>query len=302
MKMYFYRGHTPNFGDELNNLLMPKVFPNFFDEDEREIFLGIGSVLYDFFPAAAKKVVFGTGYGGYTAPPVLDASWDVFCVRGPRTAQVLGLAADKVAGDAAILINQHHPLARQPGRDIGFIPHFESIGRGHWRRACQLVGIRFIDPRDPVETVLAAMQSCRFVITEAMHGAIVSDALRVPWTAILPFDGRHHMKWFDWAESLDMTLSFAHVAPSSLREAYKALKSEEPAWMRGGAGRMAVRAVDIAFIAAAAATLKLAALRAPAMSADGAMDRVLDKLNSNAEKIIKTYGGEQAARRREATV
>lgn len=302
MKMYFYRGRAPNFGDELNDWLIPKVFPNFFDEDEREIFLGIGSVLYDFFPASAKKIVFGTGYGGYTAAPVLDASWDVFCVRGPRTAQVLGLGADVVAGDAAILIHQHRPVAAKAGRDIGFIPHFESIGRGHWRRACDLAGVRFIDPRDPVEVVLDTIQSCRFVITEAMHGAIVSDALRVPWTAVLPFDQRHHMKWFDWAESLDMTPSFRHLAPSSLREAYKALRLEDPAWMRGGAGKMVARAADVAFIAAAAATLKLAAARAPNLSSDAALDRVLDKLNTNAERILKAYGRGATARPQEAAV
>ncbi len=47
MKIYTYRGEMPNFGDELNNWLLPKVFPNLFDDDDSRLFLGIGSILFD---------------------------------------------------------------------------------------------------------------------------------------------------------------------------------------------------------------------------------------------------------------
>ncbi len=128
MKLYFFRGEHPNFGDELNSFLMPKVFPGLFDDSLNEIFLGIGSVLYDHHPTASQKIVFGTGYGGYTPPPRLDSKWRIYCVRGPLTAQILNLPEDKVAADSAILINRYRPRRKNAGKVISFMPHWQEHG------------------------------------------------------------------------------------------------------------------------------------------------------------------------------
>jgi hypothetical protein len=88
MKLIYFRGHVPNFGDELNPYLWDRLLPpGLLDEDESELFLGIGSILFDTYPAGPRKYVMGSGYAGYTGlPPVHDGSWDVVFVRGPRTA------------------------------------------------------------------------------------------------------------------------------------------------------------------------------------------------------------------------
>ena len=152
MKLYFWRGKEPNFGDELNTWLLPKVFPNFFDNDSRTLFLGIGSVLFDYHPPNCQKVVFGAGFVGYTPPPQLNKSWTVYCVRGPRTAKVCGLGQEKVAADTAILINRFLDVQHLPQlRRIGFMPHFDNLNRGNWQKACRLAGLHFIDPRCPVD-------------------------------------------------------------------------------------------------------------------------------------------------------
>jgi len=65
-----------------------------------------------------------------------------------------------------------------------------------------------------VQKTLTAIQQSRLLIAEAMHGAIVADALRVPWIPIrfhkhiLPF------KWRDWCASLNM--SYDPVTPGRL--------------------------------------------------------------------------------------
>ena len=51
-----------------------------------------------------------------------------------------------------------------------------------------------------------------------MHGAIVSDALRVPWIPMQPISNVHSMKWFDWASALGIDLRPTQMVCSSLLE------------------------------------------------------------------------------------
>lgn len=291
MKLYYYRGAEPNFGDELNNWLIPKVLPDVLDSDESHMLLGIGSVLYDSHPAAVKKTVFGTGWGGYTPPPKLDDSWDVYCVRGPLTAQALNLPLSFVAGDAAILVRDYYTQKNNKHFKTSFIPHFESIARGQWQAACAIAGIHFIDPRLPVTEVLDLIGASEVVITEAMHGAIVSDALRVPWIAVTPFDRQHHMKWNDWAGALDLEVRFNSISPSSARERYLARNGEESWHLQNKSGwrPIAAKPVDVISIGFAALALSRTARVEPQLSTDFAILSATEKLQIAAMKIAKKY-------------
>ncbi|KAB0680293.1 polysaccharide pyruvyl transferase family protein [Aureimonas leprariae] len=290
MKLYFFRGFHTNFGDELNPWLVPKLLPGVLDENEDEMLLAIGSILFDHHPKDAKKIVFGSGYGGYTPPPKLDEKWQVYCVRGPRSAAACGLGPEAVAGDTAILIARHWRNSFPKTIPVSFMPHYQSIGRGFWERVCKLAGVHFLNPRLPVEQVLEEICRSQMVITEAMHGAIVSDALRVPWVAITPVDATHRMKWYDWAEALDVSLRPHTLPPSSVREARLALSGKDD-WFEKPTGlvKLAVRSVDLGFVAAAAAGLARARRIEPQLSSDAALDRVLDKLQTNAERILADH-------------
>lgn len=291
MKLYLYRGRAPNFGDELNTWLMPKVFPDFFDEDERTLFLGIGSVIFNHHEMSSDKIVFGSGYAGYTGVPVFDEKWKFYCVRGPRTAKVCGLGNDKVAGDSALMIRDYRSTAQQKKIACSFIPHWESLDRGHWESACQVAGIHFLDPRLPVEKVLSDIETSQLVITEAMHGAIVADALRVPWVPMLPIRASHRWKWFDWAEALDINLRQRLLFPSSMREVWTLLSQREGSRLNnlGRPFDQLIGFLDKALTRAAAIGLRRAAALEPMLSSDSALARALEKLNSNAERIKADY-------------
>ena len=69
------------------------------------------------------------------------------------------------------------------------------------RRACT-----DIDPCGGVERVIADILASELLVTEAMHGAIVADALRVPWVPVRPVQPTNRGKWFDWASALDIEL------------------------------------------------------------------------------------------------
>jgi succinoglycan biosynthesis protein ExoV len=215
--LYQWRGAEPNFGDELNALLWPALLPGFFDADPSVRFLGIGSVLDSRHDAAATLVA-GAGYGGYESPAVLDRSWIIHWVRGPRTARLLGLDADTGLGDPASLLPATGVRARDDRRVIGFMPYFESMARGHWAEAAGAAGLGLIDPRGDPAGIVDAIGGCRVMISEALHGIIVADALRIPWIAVCPLVRMHRPKWLDWADSLDLHVAFRRLTPSSLLE------------------------------------------------------------------------------------
>jgi succinoglycan biosynthesis protein ExoV len=164
------------------------------------------------------KLVAGSGYGGYRPQIVLDESWIVHWVRGRRTARLLGLPPDLGIGEPASLVPLVGLTPAREDRDIGFIPHFESVTRGAWHEVAERAGATLIDPRDDPLTVIAAIGKCRLVMSEALHGVIVADALRVPWIAIRPLATIHRPKWFDWAETLDLSIEFNGLPPSTALE------------------------------------------------------------------------------------
>jgi succinoglycan biosynthesis protein ExoV len=220
MKIFQYRGAHPNFGDELNGWLWPKLLPDFFDENPETIFVGIGSTIGDAAQYSGKKVVFGAGFVPHyhEHPNVAASDWQVYFVRGPRTAMRLGLEPEAAITDAGILVRELVDFKHRTPEHIAFMPHWQSLGHGNWEAACKKAGITLIDPRRPVEEVLDLLLRSKLVIAEAMHGAIVADALRVPWVPVMPLNPAHREKWYDWAESMTIVLSPQKLFPSSLEE------------------------------------------------------------------------------------
>jgi succinoglycan biosynthesis protein ExoV len=218
MKIFYYNTNTPNFGDELNPWLWPKIFGDVFSETHDELFIGIGSTLWGHIPRKPRKIVFGAGYGYGTPPDVHDGSWDIRFVRGPQTAAKLGIDPKLALTDAAILIRSVPLPPPGPEVAVAFMPHFRSLERGNWPAVCARAGIKLIDPRDPVETVLAQLRGTRLLLTEAMHGAIVADCLRVPWVPLLPIVADHRMKWLDWTQTIGVPYAPVDMRGSSARE------------------------------------------------------------------------------------
>ena len=98
------------------------------------------------------------------------------------------------------------------------MPHFESAIRGAWQDVALRAGVTLIDPRDEPLAVIAAIGRCGVLISEALHGVIVADALRVPWIAVRPLAPIHRPKWTDWAETLDLEIAFSGLPPSTVLE------------------------------------------------------------------------------------
>jgi len=168
------------------------------------VFVGIGTILNDRIPSAKCTVVLGAGLG-YGKPPQINADWRVYGVRGPATAQVLRLNFNLVLTDPAILL----PLvlgADAPPMlyEASFMPHHASKRLGNWRAICEQAGVHYLDPAQDIQDLVNEMRASQRVICEAMHGAIVADAYRIPWVPVVCYDHILPFKWVDWCKSLSL--------------------------------------------------------------------------------------------------
>lgn len=301
MKLIFFRGIKPNFGDELNIWMWPRLVEGLFDEDESSIFLGIGSIIWNRFPQEQKKIVFGAGFGGYTLPPIVDKNWKFYFVRGKLTAKTLGIDESLGVGDAAILLRSCVKQKPEKRFKVSFMPHWQTTFEGNWEAACVFAGINYIDPCGSVEDVLYQILSSELVLTEAMHGAIVSDALRVPWMPIKPIQQDHRTKWFDWASALDLDIKPITVAGSTLVESTIQMLNGRlsnvtaPVIKRlNNRGRLCKAVKQIApdfFIERAAKSLlSISQNNRPSLSSDIATDRAHLKMLAQFDQLIKDTG------------
>ncbi len=308
MLLYRWQGAARNFGDELNTLIWPRLLPDFFDDDPRQLFLGIGSVLDARHPAEAVKLVAGAGYGGYRKLPALDARWVIHWVRGPRTARAVGVPEELGLGDPAALLC-HTGWSASRGRHIGFMPHFESAARGAWREVAAIAGLRLIDPRDEPAAVIAAIGECRTLLSEALHGVIVADTLRVPWVAMAPLVQVHHAKWDDWADTVGLRIGFQPLPASTLFEHLRANRLAARHTGRAALDRCEETLRHVMrerFVARAAMALRRAAAVPPQLSADAALARcqarMLERLAAlrcpALPRAIDTAGADASALRR----
>jgi succinoglycan biosynthesis protein ExoV len=223
VKICYYHDTEGNFGDDLNAWMWPKLLPDLFNgtckhgqeyyaenNEEPALFYGIGTILDERIPKKPRKYIAGVGTG-YFAPPVIDDSYNVYFVRGPKTAQKIGLDPSLGIGDPAILLTELLKQPTQPSYRTSLIMHCDTAKTGYWKKIAENLGIHHIDPRttDPLKVINELIAS-EYVITESLHGAIIADAFGIPWRPITTMPSINQFKWHDWCESLNIEY---HPAP-----------------------------------------------------------------------------------------
>jgi succinoglycan biosynthesis protein ExoV len=214
MKLIYFRGKQPNFGDDLNGVLWPRLLPELFDGAGNQGFMGIGTLAGMATPGCVRLHVFSTG-AGYDALDTWRVERRIWCVRGPITARLLD--TDTALTDGAILAPDiMGPLAGDSsGRAVGVIPHWQSLHFPGWEAACQAAGFRLISPIDTPERVHAAIGGVSLVLTESLHGAIFADTMGIPWIPFVTTRNVSVLKWVDWCLSVGVTFTPVPVSPPS---------------------------------------------------------------------------------------
>ena len=279
MKLLHFRGPNGerNFGDELGPWLWERLLPGAFDDNEEEVFVGIGTLLNNRLPHASRLVVFGSGVGYGESHPVLDERWSIYCLRGPLSAAALGVPSSLAITDPGALVRLYVPPRKSNGhrRSFSYMPHWR-YACDDWRRVCDRIGFGYIDPRWDVEQVMTAIGQTGVLIAEAMHGAIVADALRVPWIPARSHAAILEFKWRDWCASLDMEYSPERIIPalplSSQPTAVRRAKHRARTW------------------AAAARLLAISLTARPRLSDESVLEERTERLSAALDRLRRDLG------------
>lgn len=208
MRIHYYES-VANFGDDLNRWLWKDFFGGTLPVNPNLRLLGIGTIIDSNVPSDRQVVVLGSGVGYQNVPPAeIRAKWRFLGVRGPLTANILGLPPRTVLTDSALLLRSlscGHPLPSCK-RDGGvlFMPHHRSDDVGLWAEVCRRAGVRYLSPYGDSREKLDALRRSRLVLADAMHAAIVADALRVPWVPVVTSCEVSSFKWVDWTCSMNL--------------------------------------------------------------------------------------------------
>ncbi|PCI57308.1 MAG: hypothetical protein COB36_03330 [Alphaproteobacteria bacterium] len=222
MNIHYWKSDNGNFGDDLNGWIWEENTQNktIWRDNDNITFVGVGTVLDKAIPKETFKIVLGSGVG-YALPPsdMNDPKhWKIFGVRGPLTANLLNLQPNLSMTDPAILVANMEKFRSTKKEGTIFIPHWKSIGYGHWPSVCKELGIEYVDPRGDAEEIIMRIGNASLVLAESMHSAIIADALRTPWIAIATSPEIVPFKWADWSLSLGMPYKPVCLAPSSVGE------------------------------------------------------------------------------------
>lgn len=226
MKLFFFKGAKDNFGDELNEWLWERLAPGVWDQDESVRVSVIGTLIsHEFMKKAPRWIVFGSGAGYAAAPEGFGGEgWTILSVRGPLSAEVLGLDPSLAVTDGALLLSlleECQPLPESEREGIVFMPHHNALEKGAWSEVCQRAGINYIDPTDKSVQTLQRLRRAKLVVADAMHAAIVADTLRVPWVPVATSRQINTFKWMDWTLSMELPYRPLLLPCSTMRESLR---------------------------------------------------------------------------------
>ena len=212
---FMERTGVRNFGDDINPALMSRfISKDILSSDDIALF-GIGTILNDKNiknnDHYARKVIFSSGVGYGQFHTKLDETWDVACVRGPGSARALGVGLDKAIADGAILLSEIYSKPTIKRSRAVFIPHVNShLSTGRLLAAtADKLDMDYLTPSCNADEFIHTVASAPYIVTEAMHGAILADAMRVPWIPVSLHEF-HEFKWRDWMDSMELNGGVVH--------------------------------------------------------------------------------------------
>lgn len=211
MKVFYCKVDGGNFGDDMNGWFWDELFPEHSSIAPDTTLFGIGSILWrQNFIGHDKILVMGSGSGYGVVPSELPKGAEIGFVRGPRTAELLGLAPEYAITDPAAMVSTFDGFQDfSTSGETVFIPHIGTAKLPlKWTRLAERAGVSYVSPAEDSQEVILKLARAQLVLAESLHGAIIADAFRVPFVPVCISPTFNTHKWQDWAESLEMEIDF----------------------------------------------------------------------------------------------
>ncbi|MGB5135676.1 MAG: polysaccharide pyruvyl transferase family protein [Prochlorococcaceae cyanobacterium] len=203
----FWWEEYPNFGDDLNRLLLEKNgFTPVRQSPSGADLVFIGSIL-DMVPDDYRGIIMGSGFRTDGHRRALSNA-KILAVRGHLTADRLSLSSsERVVGDPGLLVSTF-AQRQKPLYEIGLLPHlsdrtapsFNKLGKNLSNRCC------IIDPRQKAESVIGQISKCALLFSSSLHGLIIADSLGIPSRWIhLSEDAVPAFKFHDYYSAFEET-------------------------------------------------------------------------------------------------
>ncbi|WP_309081942.1 polysaccharide pyruvyl transferase family protein [Zhihengliuella sp.] len=234
VKLYWWRsrngGH--NLGDELTPILLKELF-----EIDAELspmasadIVGAGSVLGWAWslPGAADNTmvreihVVGSGLMKPEPPNVHLDGLKLHSVRGYLSKALLpeSMTEQTTVGDPGLLVSRVVHEQRGVRHRLGVIPHVGWIGRSRFAElTAGLPEHTVIDFRtDNLQEILSQMSQCEVILSQSLHGLILSDALRIPnaWLDLGSLHPGGSFKFYDYFSSVGRPFEDALTVDDSM--------------------------------------------------------------------------------------
>ncbi|WP_175400982.1 polysaccharide pyruvyl transferase family protein [Terasakiispira papahanaumokuakeensis] len=228
MNVYWWRpDEGTNLGDEITSIVLEQILnqPHQRVGLDQASLLSTGSVLdkvmtsKSFYRRTTPLYVVGSGLirprlkptslkRRFTLKRWLPDCLDVISVRGCLTQQILagqGCSVELI-GDPGLLMPHIVTPQRCHQYRYGLIPHFTQVDDPQWQALCRrLPNAIMIDFRhEDYQQVIQTMASCDVILSQGLHGLILSDAYQIPnvWIS----DGALHaggdFKFLDYFSSI----------------------------------------------------------------------------------------------------
>lgn len=181
--------HSRNYGDNLNNLFFPFLYPNSTltkpnikwkvgNIIPNDAIVGIGSVL------GAWKGGVICGSGSIDGKPLNgNIPHEVRFVRGPLSREVLlkeNIECPEIYGDMALLLPLIMKTKRNIRHRLGIIPHYIDFKLPIVNKLRRM-GVHVIDIMnyESFQSFVDEVASCEFILSSSLHGIIVADAYNI---------------------------------------------------------------------------------------------------------------------------